>query len=146
MGSYTETFSMSTTVCASNYEYQGQVYSPAFSEPSSPMSSTTSSQPPSPKPDLKYDFEEEFVSKRPKFANKYEEMLQPLDPVRILPSHQIVKHNNKSKQLVPKKTHQSNVDKKLQEQFQNLMLLVCSNSKQTAEENNVNNKRKADVD
>ena len=92
--SYTETFSMSTTVCASNYEYQGQVYSPAFSEPSSPMSSTTSSQPPSPKPDLEYDFEEEFVSKRPKFANKYEEMLQPLDPVRTLPCHQI-KHNSR---------------------------------------------------
>merc|ERR1711894_710521 len=145
MGSYTETFSMSTTVCASNYEYQGQVYSPAFSEPSSPMSSTTSSQPPSPKPDLKYDFEEEFVSKRPKFANKYEEMLQPLDPVRTLPCHQI-KHNSRSK-VVPKKTHQSNVDKKLQEQFQNLMIMVCSSSKQTADEkNNVNNKRKADVD
>jgi len=102
MGSYTETFSISTTVCASNYEYQGQVYSPAFSEPSSPMSSssTTSSEPPSPKPsnhDYHDYFEEEevFVSKRPKFANKYEEMLQPLDPVRILPSHQIVKHNNK---------------------------------------------------
>ena len=93
---------MSTTVCASNYEYQGQVYSPAFSEPSSPMSSssTTSSEPPSPKPsnhDYHDYFEEEevFVSKRPKFANKYEEMLQPLDPVRILPSHQIVKHNNR---------------------------------------------------
>jgi len=140
MGSYTETFSMSTTVCASNYEYQGQVYSPAFSEPSSPMSSssTTSSEPPSPKPsnhDYHDYFEEEevFVSKRPKFANKYEEMLQPLDPVRILPSHQIVKHNNRSKQLVPKKTHQSNVDKKLQEQFQNLMLLVCK--QQTTAEN-----------
>ena len=87
---------MSTTVCASNYEYQGQVYSPAFSEPSSPMSSTTSSEPPSPKPEPEIydDFEEEeFVSKRPKFANKYEEMLQPLDPVRTLPSHQIKHHN-----------------------------------------------------
>ena len=42
----------------------------------------------------------------------------------------------RSKQLVPKKTHQSNVDKKLQEQFQNLMLLVCK--QQTAAEN-VNN-------
>ena len=32
----------------------------------------------------------------------------------------------RSKQLVPKKTHQSNVDKKLQEQFQ-LMLTVAEN-------------------
>merc|ERR1711936_514305 len=94
-------------------------------------SSTTSSEPPSPKPSNHdyhdyFEEEEEFVSKRPKFANKYEEMLQPLDPVRTLPCHQI-KHNSRSK--VPKKTHQSNVDKKLQEQFQNL-ILVC---KQTAE-------------
>ena len=78
---------MSTTVSVSHYEYQGQVYSPAFSEPSSPMS-TSSSNPPSPR--LKQrDFDEgdfcEFQSKAPRFANKYEEMLQPLSPVTTLP-------------------------------------------------------------
>ena len=68
-----------------HYEYQGQVYSPAFSEPSSPVSSTNSSAPGSPQ--LKRAHSElEFVSQRPRFANKYEEMLQPLSPVTVLPA------------------------------------------------------------
>ena len=33
---------MSTQICTYNYEYQGQILSPAFSEPSSPCSSTES--------------------------------------------------------------------------------------------------------
>ena len=114
---------MSTTVCASTYEYQGQVYSPAFSEPSSPMSTSsqeTSSQPSSPKRRDFEDFEEEeFVSKRPKFANKYEEMLQPICPVKTLPSFNLKKHR------LPKKTHVSDVDVELQDQFHNLISVAA---------------------
>ena len=109
---------MSTTICTNKYEYQGQVYSPAFSEPSSPAMSTSSmdstSQPPSPKRKEIDDYEEEsYVSKRPKFANKYEEMLQPLCPVKTL------------KYKVPKRTHQSAVNSELQDQFQNLISVAA---------------------
>ena len=109
---------MSTTVSVSHYEYQGQVYSPAFSEPSSPMStsSTSSSNPPSPR--LKQrDFDEgdlcEFQSKVPRFANKYEEMLQPLSPMTILPTN--------VKRPLPTKTHLSDYDVELQSQFHDLV-------------------------
>ena len=106
---------MSTTVSVSHYEYQGQVYSPAFSEPSSPMS-TSSSNPPSPR--LKQrDFDEgdlcEFQSKVPRFANKYEEMLQPLSPMTILPTN--------VKRPLPTKTHLSDYDVELQSQFHDLV-------------------------
>ena len=93
-------------VSANHYEYQGQVYSPAFSEPASPASST-SSAPSSPKL-------ERFVNKRPRFANKYEEALQPLSPVKtILPNRPL-----------PRPTHTSGLDVSLQCQFHQLVRLA----------------------
>ena len=98
---------MSTEICVQNYKYQGQVYSPAFSEPSSPSSMASSDDimdPLSPmstcsdsncdevkevkvtKPMKRSNSDLcEFRSKVPKYANKYEEMLQPLSPVTTLP-------------------------------------------------------------
>lgn len=85
------------------YTYQGQVYSPAFSDqdqsdssdegeslaPSSPLQSSPVC---SPRPTRKRKYSignagqrPEFISQRPKYANKYEEMLQPLSPVTTLP-------------------------------------------------------------
>ncbi len=109
---------MSTTVSVSHYEYQGQVYSPAFSEPPSP-SSSTSSNPASPRL-RKRDFEDntcEFRSKVPKYANKYEEMLQPLSPVTILSSG--------VKRPLPAKTHLGDFDAQLQNQFEDLLAVAC---------------------
>ena len=100
---------MSTTVSSSHYEYQGQVYSPAFSEPSSPMSissSTSSSNPPSPRLS---DDRLQFRSKVPKYANKYEESLQPLSPVTILKC-----------QDLPRRTAVSPFDSELQSQFEDI--------------------------
>merc|ERR1719245_2011979 len=105
---------MATTYSANPYEYQGQVYSPAFSEPSSPASST-SSAPSSPKLSRRLPASDEFVSKRPKFAHKYEEMLQPLSPVTTLPSSQ------KLLRPMPRQTHKSRLDVKLQCQFHDLV-------------------------
>ena len=115
---------MSTTVSFNHYEFQGQVYSPAFSEPSSPMSTTSSSASTSnpPSPQLKrrefHDSDEkdlcEFKSKVPKFANKYEEMLQPLTPVTIL----------SSERPMPKRTCKSDYDPKLQRQFNDLVSMA----------------------
>ena len=86
----------------------------------STSSQETSSQPPSPKRRDFEDFEEEeFVSKRPKFANKYEEMLQPICPVKTLPSFNLKKHR------LPKKTHVSDVDVELQDQFHNLISVAA---------------------
>ena len=116
---------MSTYVTCYNYKYQGQVLSPAFSEPASPCSSTSSCYsdgemepdspfgiaPMSPKsPSTSTTIcdnnkqlanvnkrkrshsdgevnqqQREFRTKVPRFANKYEEMLQPLSPVTTLP-------------------------------------------------------------
>ena len=78
------------------YTYQGQVYSPAFSDQDQSDSSdeAESLPPPSPPPrqismTRKRKFSighhgQEFISQKPKFANKYEEMLQPLSPVTTL--------------------------------------------------------------
>ena len=102
------------------YEYQGQVYSPAFSEPSSPASSTGSSAPGSPQLESRRKrmepaaSEMEFVSQRPRFANKYEEMLQPLSPVTVLPL----------RSSIPHRTHRSSLDVKLQRQFHQLVSLA----------------------
>ena len=86
---------MSSTISVFNYEFQGQVLSPAFSPPPSPPSDTDSvegdnttkretkkrkmphSQRSPPPP--------QFVNKKPKFPTKYHEMLQPLSPVTTLP-------------------------------------------------------------
>ena len=116
---------MSTTVSVSHYEYQGQVYSPAFSEPPSPMSTTssTSSNPSSPRLKRR-DFDDcendefEYRTKVPRYANKYEEMLQPLSPVTILPS--------KINRPLPLKTHISDYDEKLQNRFHDLVNVADS--------------------
>ena len=103
---------MSTEICVENYTFKGQVYSPAFSEPSSPSSiysdfeDTDSLSPMSTCSDFNCDESQnnlqkstttsikrsnsdgdltKFRSKVPKYANKYEEMLQPLSPVTTLP-------------------------------------------------------------
>lgn len=92
---------MSTEICFQPYKYQGQVYSPAFSEPLSPSWSSSSEDseddfaPESPmstassQKSLKRSNSDgqlcEFRSKIPKYANKYEEMLQPLSPATTLP-------------------------------------------------------------
>ena len=127
---------MSTHVTCYNYNYQGQVLSPAFSEPGSPCSSTSScysegemepdspfgidSTPISPKSpsttttmmtcdtnnkqlanvnkrkrshsdgEVQVNIQNqnqrgEFRTKVPRYANRYEEMLQPLSPVTTLP-------------------------------------------------------------
>jgi hypothetical protein len=139
---------MSTTVCVSNYEYQGQVYSPAFSEPSSPAMSTTSESTPPTSPCAKRnlisdedseDLEDEdldtvnnvkkakrfnqddssldqYRSRVPRFANKYEAMLQPLRPVTTLMS--------RVRRPLPSRTHKSEVDIKLQNQFHNLIAVA----------------------
>ena len=53
-------------------------------------------------------------SKQPRFATKYDEMLQPLSPVTTLPVE--------TKQAISiHKTHKSSFDAKLQRQFHNLM-------------------------
>lgn len=103
---------MSTEICVENYTFKGQVYSPAFSEPSSPSSiysdfeDMDSLSPMSTCSDFNCDESQnnhqkststsmkrsnsdgdltKFRSKVPKYANKYEEMLQPLSPVTTLP-------------------------------------------------------------
>ena len=159
---------MSTHVTCYNYNYQGQVLSPAFSEPASPCSSTSSScysdgemEPDSPdfgpispkspstmtcispksptstmtcdnnKPPLNVNKRkrshsdgevidqrhqrQEFRTKVPRFANKYEEMLQPLSPVTTLPCDVVCPPSPNSKFPNPKYCP------KLQNQLQNVI-------------------------
>ena len=54
-------------------------------------------------------------NKQPKFATKYDEMLQPMSPVTTLPVA------TKPSILSINKTHKSSFDAKLQRQFQNLI-------------------------
>ena len=131
---------MSTEVCVENYTFKGQVYSPAFSEPSSPSSiysdfeDMDSLSPMSTCSDFNCDESQnnqqkststsmkrsnsdgeltKFRSKVPKYANKYEEMLQPLSPVTTLPctiipprlsnrpnSDQLIKLQNKFESVI----------------------------------------------
>ena len=83
------------------YTYQGQVYSPAFSDDhpsedsadeyeSPPLSPASPCSPSRSPPRKRKTSCQDFVSKRPRFANKYEEMLQPLSPVTTLPFAQIL--------------------------------------------------------
>jgi hypothetical protein len=60
------------------------------------------------------DSDMKVANKLPRFATKYDEMLQPLSPVTTLPVA------TKSP-LSIHKTHQSTFDAKLQRQFQNLL-------------------------
>ena len=97
---------MSTSISVSNYVFQGQVLSPAFSPPPSPESDDGSggggggddddsleagkqgesgrkrkmSPPPSPSPPRQH----RFVNKKPKFQTKYHAALQPLSPCTTL--------------------------------------------------------------
>ena len=58
-------------------------------------------------------------NKQPRFATKYDEMLQPLSPVTTLPVE--------TKQgLSIHKTHQSIFDEQLQRQFQNLLVMASN--------------------
>lgn len=137
---------MSTVVCSNNYIYQGQVYSPAFSEPSSPSSMSSSSgdlddSPPispmsmsssdmspssvsdcdqdSKSPRLKRsnsDGSLGYINKQPRFATKYDELLQPLSPVTTLPVQ--------SRKPLPIRTHRSEHDIVLQRQFQSIVGLA----------------------
>ena len=108
------------SISVHTYTYQGQVYSPAFSdvdpseaeESSSDESDCSPLPPPSSNPPqhLKRRLSTEvFVSKRPRFANKYEEMLQPLSPVTTLPCRSVPVP-------VPVK-----VNEKLQRQFESVI-------------------------
>lgn len=120
---------MSTEICLQPYKYQGQVYSPAFSEPLSPSWSSSSededpdSSPESPmstssQKSLKRSNSDgqlcEFRSKIPKYANKYEEMLQPLSPATTLPCQVIT---NSQQRIAQPKT----IDGQLQSQFESVI-------------------------
>ena len=131
---------MSTTICMYNFEYNGQVYSPAFSDPPSPKDSDeeheTSSSPPPTSPltssaatswqrnlknkrtadNMSESGEQgyKFVNKKPKYPTKFHEMLQPLSPVTTLPVDTVVGP-------VPSRTHQSKHDAVLQEDLYKLV-------------------------
>ena len=91
---------MSTAISVFNYEFQGQVLSPAFSPPPSPVSDSNDSvegdddAPAVSKPrpskrrmprQQQQSNSRSFVNKKPKFPTRYHEMLQPLSPVTMLP-------------------------------------------------------------
>jgi hypothetical protein len=160
---------MSSVVCVSNYEYQGQVYSPAFSEPSSPSNSSISdeadieyimdsidSNPVSPMSSIGSSCDsastteaggslsttrqlikrsnsdsslDEYRSKMPRFANKYEALLQPLSPVTTLPVE--------ARRPLPPRTHKSAHDVKLQNQFESV-IAATGNAAQVEDFLNVN--------
>ncbi len=60
----------------------------------------------------------EFRSKVPKYANKYEEMLQPLSPVTTLPCPVI--------RPLSSRTHTRDFDAELQKQFEDLLTGTCA--------------------
>lgn len=132
---------MSTEICVQNYCFQGQVYSPAFSEPPSPSSIDSFSDddmdnplsPMSTNSDMcddvqivqtprtsKKSFKRsnsdgdlcQYKSKVPKYANKYEELLQPLSPVTTLPCLVVPPLPLRSKPC----------DKKLQAEFESVIV------------------------
>jgi Ankyrin repeats (3 copies) len=53
-----------------------------------------------------------YVNKKPKFATKYDEMLQPLSPMTYLPVESL---------MLPTKTHQANFNLASQKQFRSLL-------------------------
>jgi hypothetical protein len=101
------------SVC--NYEFKGQIYSPAFSEPESPPASPESSHisvaPIRQERDASDHLLSSYSNKQPKFPTKYHEMLQPLNPITTL----------RVKAILP--THKSTVNAKLQEQFLRVLQL-----------------------
>ena len=122
---------MSTAISVFNYEFQGQVLSPAFSPPPSPVSDSNDSlegdedvpavttQRPSKRrmPQQQQQQQQQpkrrtFVNKKPKFPTRYHESLQPLSPCTMLP----VKISRAAD--APQK---SGVDAERQKEFQKLM-------------------------
>ena len=53
-----------------------------------------------------------YVNKKPKFATKYDEMLQPLSPMTYLPVESV---------MVPMRTHRANFNIQTQKQFRSLL-------------------------
>jgi len=53
-----------------------------------------------------------YVNKKPKFATKYDEMLQPMSPMTYLPVESV---------MIPMKTHRANFSTQSQKQFRNLL-------------------------
>ncbi|TRY62647.1 hypothetical protein TCAL_11963 [Tigriopus californicus] len=94
------------------YTFQGQVYSPAFSEPPSPMSTSSdgdeSSNESGYPPKVYTPPVEAFVNKKPRFPTIYHEALQPLSPCTTLSVPQ---------GCVVRPTHKSHVDVGLQNEF-----------------------------
>ena len=91
---------MSTAISVFNYEFQGQVLSPAFSPPPSPVSDSNDSvegdedvtaltaQRPNKRrmpQQQQQPKRRTFVNKKPKFPTRYHESLQPLSPCTMLP-------------------------------------------------------------
>ena len=92
---------MSTAISVFNYEFQGQVLSPAFSPPPSPLSdsndsvdgdedvtSSTTCRPHKrrmPQQHQQQPKKRTFINKKPKFPTRYHESLQPLSPCTTLP-------------------------------------------------------------
>jgi len=68
-----------------------------------------------------------YVNKKPKFATKYDEMLQPLSPMTYLPVESLT---------LPAKTHRANLNVTSQQEFRNLLeskssdleSFLCNNS------------------
>ena len=94
---------MSTAISVFNYEFQGQVLSPAFSPPPSPVSDSndsvdgdedvtttlTTKRPNKRRMPQQHQQQQPkrrtFVNKKPKFPTRYHESLQPLSPCTMLP-------------------------------------------------------------
>ena len=118
---------MSTAISVFNYEFQGQVLSPAFSPPPSPVSDSNDSvegdedvtaltaQRPNKRrmpQQQQQPKRRTFVNKKPKFPTRYHESLQPLSPCTMLPVTIC---------RAVDAPHKSGVDAERQEEFLKLM-------------------------
>ena len=122
---------MSTAISVFNYEFQGQVLSPAFSPPPSPVSDSNDSvegdedviAPTTQRPHKRRMPQQQqqnqqqpkrrtFVNKKPKFPTRYHESLQPLSPCTMLPVTIC---------RAVDAPHKSGVDAERQEEFLKLM-------------------------
>ncbi len=124
---------MSERISSSNYTFQGQVLSPAFSPPPSPSSDAESTnsvdevdsrrqQPAMPKKRRMSQQQQQqqkqvFVNKKPKFPTKYHEMLQPLSPVTTLP----VWSRNQQRHYQPLPVKPTDINVQLQIEFLKMM-------------------------
>jgi hypothetical protein len=57
-----------------------------------------------------------YVNKKPKFATKYDEMLQPMSPMTYLPVESV---------MIPMKTHRANFSTQSQKQFRTALHQCC---------------------